>query len=547
MHSCHRDDVARFLAGLLNTAEESTFVDHLETCPCCCEWLEKDSGSDQHWQWARELLSLSRGHAGSQALSVERPAEDVQGEAARPSEIGELSGLSFLAPSDDPAMIGRVGPYEISGFLGRGATGIVLRGFDRALSRNIAIKVLDPAIAGAGTARQRFAREARAMAVISHEHVVPVYGVDEHAGLPYFAMEYVAGGSLERRLKRDGNLDIVSIVRIGLQVAQALAEAHRHGLVHRDIKPANILIDRGTERVRVADFGLARVANDASCTHSGLLAGTPQYMAPEQILGETCSAQSDLFSLGGVMYAMSTGHAPFRAESVYAVMQRIVHEPPRAIREQNPMIPAWLEQFVLRLLEKDKAARFSSAEECASILQDELAGLSDPVFAPGRPRIWSQRRNALRLKMSRQALKIVCGVLCGAALAATGAAWLLIAQDVARHQQLEATRAEAEWLLRQHDSRMTANPQSEAAGALTSRLDEPRVSVPLWDADGTRGATDVANALDTSWHKPTRPVTTDPWSQQIQELEQRLAALLTEFESSGAPSPARGLGTSRKE
>ena len=132
----------------------------------------------------------------------------------------------------------------------------------------------------------------------------------------------------------------------------------------------------------MADFGLARVANDASCTHSGLIAGTPQYMAPEQIRGETCSPQSDLFSLGGVMYAMCTGHAPFRAESVYAVMQRIVHEPPRAIREQNPLVPGWLEEFVLRLLEKDKAARFASAEECASILQEELAKLNNPAFHP---------------------------------------------------------------------------------------------------------------------------------------------------------------------
>ena len=263
------------------------------------------------------------------------------------------------------------------------------------------------------------------MAVISHEHVVPVYGVDEHAGLPYFVMEYVAGGSLERRLKTEGNLDIVSIVRIGLQVAQALAEAHRHGLVHRDIKPANILIDRGTERVRVADFGLARVANDASCTHSGLVAGTPQYMAPEQILGETCSAQSDLFSLGGVMYAMCTGHAPFRAESVYAVMQRIVHEPPRAIREQNPLIPAWLEEFVLRLLEKDKAARFASAEECVSILQEELARLNNPAFAPERPRIWSHRGMVPRRRMSKHAVKIACGIVGGVALAVTSAVWFL--------------------------------------------------------------------------------------------------------------------------
>src|SRR6185436_20970940 len=122
--------------------------------------------------------------------------------------------------------------------------------------------------------------------------------VCEHAGLPFFVMEYVPGGSLERRLRAQGPVDAVSIIRIGLQTALALAAAHRQGLVHRDIKPGNILIDRGTERVRVADFGLVRVANDVSCTRSGIITGTPQYMSPEQVRAETCDGQSDLFSLG---------------------------------------------------------------------------------------------------------------------------------------------------------------------------------------------------------------------------------------------------------
>ena len=525
MHSCHRDQGARFLAGVLNTTEESTFVEHLETCPCCREWLEQDSGSDQHWQWARNLLSLYSGRAGSQAPSVERPGEAAPGETAWPSNIVDRSVLSFLAPSDDPAMIGRVGPYEISGFLGRGATGIVLKGFDRALNRNIAIKVLDPAVAGTGAARQRFAREARAMAVISHAQVVPVYGVDDHAGLPYFVMEYVAGGSLERRLKTEGSIDVVSIARIGLQVAQALAEAHRHGLVHRDIKPANILIDRGTERVRVADFGLARVANDASCTHSGLIAGTPQYMAPEQILGEACTAQSDLFSLGSVMYFMCTGHAPFRAESVYAVMQRIVHEPPRPIREQNPLVPAWLEEFVLRLLEKDKAARFASAEQCASILHEELAKLNNPAFAPERSRTWSQRRTERRMKMSGPTLKIACGIVAGAALAVTSAAWFLNV-----------------------GSRGTdAGPHSEPAGESSTRAFDPPVTVPLWDTDGLREVTDAASALDSKWHEPTKPITADPWLEKTNELRQRLAKLGLELDSSGARFPTGGTGNSQRD
>jgi eukaryotic-like serine/threonine-protein kinase len=525
MGACKRDHVTRFIAGLLNTKEESTFVDHLETCPNCREWLEEDSGSDQHWQWARELLSVSGGGSGLLAPFVDRTPETSLWEKASGSEIVDRSMLTFLSPSDDPVMIGRVGPYEISGFLGRGATGIVLKGFDRALNRNVAIKVLDPAIAGVGTARKRFAREARAMAVIAHEHVVPVYGVDEHAGLPYFVMEYVAGGSLERRLNTEGNLDIVSIVHIALQVAQALAEAHRHGLVHRDIKPANILIDHGTERVRVADFGLARVANDASCTHSGLVAGTPQYMAPERILGETCSAQSDLFSLGGVMYAMCTGHAPFRAESVYAVMQRIVHDPPRTIREQNPQIPGWLEEFVLRLLEKDKATRFASAAECVAVLQDELARLNNPAFTPDRPRLWIHRGIVEQRRRSKPTLKIACGIVAGMVLPAMSAAWFTNVRDRG----------------------IKASPYSDAAGEQADRALDPRVTVPLWDNDGLRIVTAAASALDSKWHEPTKPSTADPWLEEAQELQQRLAKLSSEFESSGARFPNAGTGNSQQD
>src|SRR5204862_180942 len=167
-----------------------------------------------------------------------------------------------------------------------------------------------------------------------------------------------------------------------IQIAQALAAAHQTGLVHRDIKPANILLDRGVERVRVADFGLARVANDASETRSGLVAGTPQYMSPEQVRGEACDGRSDLFSLGSVIYAMCAGHAPFRAESVYGVMQRIVHSRPRPVREENPRVPTWLECFIDKLLEKDRNDRFASAEEVVAVLSRELAALQNPRTQP---------------------------------------------------------------------------------------------------------------------------------------------------------------------
>src|SRR5262249_7421127 len=155
-----------------------------------------------------------------------------------------------------------------------------------------------------------------------------------------------------------------------------------------DIKPGNILLDRGTERVRVADFGLVRVANDATCTRSGFVAGTPQYMAPEQVCAELCDGQSDLFSLGAVMYTLCTGHPPFRAATVYGVLQRVVHDDPRPICEQNGLVPAWLEAFILQLLSKERSARFPSADNVAELLQGELVHLQNPSQVAEPNRAW---------------------------------------------------------------------------------------------------------------------------------------------------------------
>jgi serine/threonine protein kinase len=305
MKTCHPEWPNHFLFGNLSAEDQAAFEEHLEDCLDCRELLETRAADEQSWRAAKELLCyiatpVATRDASDHADTADPDlnvinAHNLQSTSRSPqlAEV-DLRALSFLAPSDDPAMMGRIGTYEIIGLLGRGAAGIVLKGFDRSLSRNVAIKVLDPTAANIGAARERFAREARAMAAITHEHVVPVYGVDVHQGLPYFVMEYVAGGSLDRRLLSEGPLDAVSVVRIGLQAAQALDAAHQQGLVHRDIKPGNILIDKGTERVRVADFGLARVMNEVSCTRSGFIAGTPQYMAPEQVRAETCDARADL-------------------------------------------------------------------------------------------------------------------------------------------------------------------------------------------------------------------------------------------------------------
>ena len=165
--------------------------------------------------------------------------------------------LDFLAPSDWPDSLGRLGTYEIKGVLGRGGMGVVLKAFDPALSRNVAIKVLAPSLASCGAARQRFLREARAAAAVVHEHVVAVYSVVDVSGLPFLVMEYVPGRSLQDRLDAQGPVSLPEALRIGMQTASGLAAAHAQGLVHRDVKPANILLEDGVERVRLSDFGLA--------------------------------------------------------------------------------------------------------------------------------------------------------------------------------------------------------------------------------------------------------------------------------------------------
>ena len=215
-----------------------------------------------------------------------------------------------------------------------------------------------------------------------HDNVIEIHGVSEAAGLPYLVMPYVRGPSLQRRLDDEGPLAVVEILRVAMQAAAGLAAAHAQGLVHRDVKPANILLADGIERVKLTDFGLARAADDASLTRTGVIAGTPQYMSPEQARGEPVDPRSDLFSLGSVLYAMCTGRPPFRAETSYGVLRRITDEEPRPIREINPDIPDWLCGIVAKLMAKRPDDRFQSAAEVAALLEQCLAHVQQPTVVP---------------------------------------------------------------------------------------------------------------------------------------------------------------------
>jgi hypothetical protein len=304
----------------------------------------------------------------------------------RPAAADGDAGLDFLEPSGKPGVLGRLGHYEVHEVIGRGGMGIVLKAFDEQLHRVVAIKVLAPQLATGATARKRFVREAQAAAAVRDEHVIDIHAVEEADPLPYLVMEYIAGVSLQERLDRSGPLQVKEILRIGMQAAAGLAAAHAQGLVHRDIKPANILLENGVERVKITDFGLARAVDDAGLTQSGMVAGTPQYMSPEQAEARLVDSRSDLFSLGSVLYALCTGRPPFRADSAMAVLKRVCEDVPRPIPEINSEVPPWLVEIIARLHAKDPAARIQSAAEVAELLGQRLAELQQSPVGPTLPR-----------------------------------------------------------------------------------------------------------------------------------------------------------------
>src|SRR5262249_44967808 len=295
------------------------------------------------------------------------PADPDSGEArAKPPE--DPGSAAFLAPPSRPGSLGRLGHYEVLGAIGKGGMGVVLRAFDEKLHRVVAIKALLPELATSGPARQRFVREARAAAAATHDNVIDIHAAEDPGPVPYLVMQLIHGCTLQEKLDKGGPLSVKEVLRIGLQVAAGLAAAHAQGLVHRDVKPANILLENSVERVRITDFGLARTADDASLTQSGIIAGTPAYMSPEQAEGEHVDARSDLFSLGSVLYALCAGHAPFRAGTSMAVLKRVCLDTPRPLRQVNPDVPGWLEAVIARLPAKRPAARFQRAAGGADVL-----------------------------------------------------------------------------------------------------------------------------------------------------------------------------------
>lgn len=395
------DELRRLLQGLLSGPEAGPLEEHLLTCSRCATRASQLPDQDELTAALRarrpldadeDVLAqvIERGRQlQAQAETIEpqdtqlgesSPAADSATGLPQPREANEL--LELLSPPEQPDELGRLGGYRVLEVIGVGGMGVVFRAEDPQLQREVALKAMKPAIAASPSAKERFLREARAIAAIEHPHIVPVYQVGEDRNIPFIALQYLRGESLLTRLARTGKLEPREIVRIGRDVASGLAAAHRRGLVHRDIKPDNIWLDEATGWARILDFGLARQHDvDTGLTQVGLVIGTPKYMSPEQAQGETVDHRSDLFSLGSVLYHLASGRPPFAGPNLTATLMAVAAAQPTPIETLVPTLHPELARLIGRLLAKSRTDRPQTADEVARTLSELEPQLTEPEGA----------------------------------------------------------------------------------------------------------------------------------------------------------------------
>ena len=300
----------------------------------------------------------------------------------------------------------RFGRYRVVGQLGQGAMGIVYRAIDPELGRTVAVKTI--ALSGSEQEQEvhqaRFRQEARAAGGVSHPSIVTIYDVGREGDLAFIAMECVEGREL-RELIREGAIAPARALEIAALVAEGLAYAHERGVIHRDVKPGNIMV-LPDGRVKIMDFGIARLQESELKTQSGVLLGSPQYMSPEQVAGHALDGRADVFSLGVVLYEMLTGTKPFDASDLTQLLFWVVNLPHKPPSERNPALPPVIDYIVARALKKDAAERYATAGEFAADLRDsigEVASIPAPAMAATRPDAGSVTRTAAGAATARMA------------------------------------------------------------------------------------------------------------------------------------------------
>ncbi len=291
--------------------------------------------------------------------------------------------MNSLDPPLKDGELGTLAGYRVLSLLGEGGMGKVYRALDSRLQREVALKVMQRRPHGPADASERFLREARAMAAVKHDNVATIYEVGEHSGIPYLAMELLAGKSLDAALTAGDRFTPQQIIALGRHVARGLAAAHARGIVHRDVKPANIWLDAATGRPKLLDFGLARQFGDAIGKQRGAVAGTPGYLSPEQARDDPVDDRTDVYGLGVVLFELLTGRLPFNENNVTSLLITILTQPPPQISTLAPQAPAPLAAFVEQMLAKEPHDRPKSAtvvEQRLKQIAEELERAKDALL-----------------------------------------------------------------------------------------------------------------------------------------------------------------------
>lgn len=405
MSSCvPRKQLQAMLECRLAADEQARVAEHIDGCSHCQQLLDEltefqpESGTDT------SIIDVCQDEEGLQLL-IQRMEHLTPDAAADAAEIDEQSA----------ALPERIGEYEILAPLGSGGTGRLFKAFDRRLQRTVAIKLLRSELLYRPTSRQRFEREARAVAAISHEHIITLHDMSVPAeGPAYLVMEFIDGGSLADRIDDGRPREPREAAEWVRQIALALQAAHESNIVHRDVKPSNLLIDRQTQRLKLSDFGLAREPDsDSRLTQEGMIAGTPAYMSPEQIEdAQLVDHRTDIYSLGVVLYELLTGTVPFRGV-MQMVLTQVIRDEPVMPRRLNDHIPHDLQTVCLKAMAKQPGQRYQSSRQFAQDLQRWLEGRpvqARPVGVIGRGYRWALRNRALAALMALVAVLLSTGV-----------------------------------------------------------------------------------------------------------------------------------------
>ncbi len=401
--TCDERALRQFLDDEIGDSAKRELEDHLTECESCRRRLEAIAASDEiwvtakesripdetallleeHWQKLRRALDTSSESSTlSATVSVlESRSSDVLASDDRQSSRAAQKEIlrRWLEPSLVAGALGRIGKYDIFDIVGQGGMGLVLSGIDSELRREVAIKTLSQPLTLDEQAGQRLEREARAVASIRHNHVVPIYGMEIWCGVPVLVMPLIHGGTLHEYAAKN-QLTVPQALRVGIQIADALTALHEQGVVHRDLKPSNILICDGLEHVMLSDFGLARAQGDFTVTRTGAMAGTPYFMSPEHAMGNDVDARSDLFSLGCVLFWLLTGSHVYDGDHPFVMVQNLAAGKSHWEQLGEKAVPEPIQTLLARLLDAEPSRRWEDAGQVRTLLQHCLAAFESHEY-----------------------------------------------------------------------------------------------------------------------------------------------------------------------